>query len=103
MRLVVAAESSGADGLAQLPFYEVSRRVLGYAGIKVVSSTVNSHYDATLIIKAAGNPLHAGYVPAPRPKPQVVDSSYLLYTGATLRGEITLILADSLLFRQPFS
>ncbi len=71
------------DGVAKklyLPFEKIARRLLGYAGVTVVSPGAKQ-YDYSLEISAIGTPRGAAY------EISGGDTRYL-YTGADLDGEI---------------
>lgn len=84
---IVVEQSYGKVGGVSLPFEEVAKRFLGkYAGLKVVV-TEGEHYDLKLKIEASGWARGAEYEQDRLIK---TGKTQYLYTGASLRGSISL-------------
>src|SRR3990167_4815673 len=63
---------------SDLPFEEIVKRIMGYAGLKAVGSDTKN-CDAVIRVKARGEPLEAEYIGLGK-----------LRTGACLKGEISI-------------
>jgi HEAT repeat protein len=81
---IIVEQSYGAAKGVNLPFEEVTGRLFGYAGIKVVKADAKE-YDATITIKARGEAQGKNY----RPPGNDYGLYEYSYSGAFLSGTIS--------------
>lgn len=108
IRVIVEESYEKADKVS-LPFFDYAMRILRYGGFDVVKEDAKT-YDATLHIKVKGTPLGANYRSGIRHTYGLdvwydYDSAPAVYyySGAEVKGELSIIIIGDRRFGLPFS